>query len=174
MWKWLILLGLAASSAAAQPASTTIVGCTNWAAQSVGNLAYGIVRCDSSGALITSPVGALATGGATPVKYLSAASTNSTNVKASAGTVYSIVAINTTATMYYLKLYDKATAPTCNSDTVLGSYPVPASASGSGFAMSVPVGMAFSNGIGFCLTGAIADNDNTNAATGVAINFTYK
>lgn len=113
-------------------------------------------------------------GGATPVKYLSVASTNSTNVKAVAGQIYSLVAINTTGTLYYLKLYDKATAPTCSSDTVVQSYPVPASASGAGFVLPISVGMSFFNGIGFCLTGALADNDNTVAATGITLSFTYK
>lgn len=127
-----------------------------------------------SGSTSTLSLAASTTGGATPIKYLSAANTNSTNVKATAGTIYNLVAINTTATLYYLKLYDKATAPTCASDTVLQSYPVPASTSGNGLSVSTTVGIAFTAGIGFCLTGALADNDNTNAATGVVINIIYK
>lgn len=112
--------------------------------------------------------------GATPVHYLSAASTNSTNVKASAGTVLSLTAINTTATIYYLKLYDKATAPTCNTDVPVHTLPVPASATAAGLTVNPFLGLNFSSGIGFCLTGGIADNDNANAATGVAINLGYK
>lgn len=115
------------------------------------------------------------TGGCTPAKTLSAASTNATNVKAAAGTLCSLVVINTTATLYYLKFYNKATAPTCNSDTVIQSIPIPASATGAGVAVDVgPYGWAFPAGIGFCLTGALADNDNTSAATGVAISYSYK
>ncbi len=113
-------------------------------------------------------------GGATPAKYLSAASNNSTNVKAVAGQVYSLVAINTTATLYYLKLYDKATAPTCGTDTSVQNYPVPASTAGAGFVLPIPVGMSFFNGIGFCLTGGVADSDNSNAATGIVLSITYK
>lgn len=109
--------------------------------------------------------------GAMATKILSAASTNSTNVKAAAGTLYQIVAINTTVTPYYLKFYDKATAPTCNSDTVVQSYPLAASATTS---LPVLIGVPFRSGIGLCLTGALADNDNTNAATGVTINLIYK
>lgn len=115
------------------------------------------------------------TGGCTLGKTLSAASTNATSVKGSAGTLCSLTVINTTATLYYLKFYDKATAATCNSDTVLQTIPVPASLSGAGVAVPVgPYGWAFPTGITFCLTGALADNDNTNAATGVAINYSYK
>lgn len=127
-----------------------------------------------TGAAGTFSATAATSGGATPVKFNSAASTNSTSVKGSAGQIYALTIINTTATLYYLKLYDKASAPTCNSDTVLQVYPVPASTTGAGFVMPIPVGMAFTLGIGLCLTGALADNDNTNAATGVAINVVYK
>lgn len=111
---------------------------------------------------------------ATPVHYLSAASTNATNVKASAGTVTSVTAVNTTATLYYLKLYDKASAPTCGTDTPVQTYPVPASATGAGLTVNPVNGFAFSLGIGFCLTGGIADADTASAATGVAINLGYK
>lgn len=112
---------------------------------------------------------------ATRAHYLSAASTNSTSVKASAGAVYSIVAVNTTATLYYLKFYDKAAAPTCASDTVVMTIPVPASATGGPpVQVSPQFGIGFANGIGFCLTGGLADNDNTNAASGVAINIVYR
>ena len=114
--------------------------------------------------------------GSTPYHYLSLASTNSTNVKATAGQVFQVVGINTTAAIYYLKLYDKATAPTCGTDTVIQTYPVPASSTstGGGFVISIPFGMNFANGIGFCLTGAVADNDATVAATGVVIDLLYK
>jgi hypothetical protein len=113
--------------------------------------------------------------GCTFGKTLSAASTNSTSVTGAASTLCSLSLINTTATLYYFKLYNKATAPTCNSDTVIQTIPVPASATGAGVVVNVgPYGSYFSAGIGFCLTGALADNDNTNAATGVAINYSSK
>lgn len=113
--------------------------------------------------------------GATPVKVDSAASTNATSVKATVGLLCSVVAINTTATLYYLKFYNTAAAPTCNSDTVVQKFPVPASTSGGPpVQIPFPDGMKFTTGIGLCLTGGIADNDNTNAATGVAISLGYK
>lgn len=117
------------------------------------------------------------TGGCTPAKTLSAASTNSTNVKTTAGTLCSVNVINATPTVYYLKFYNTVTTPTCNSDTVVQSYPVPANSSslGGGIAVQLgPYGLAFSTGIGLCLTGAVADNDNTSAAAGIAINYGFK
>lgn len=108
----------------------------------------------------------------TKVKYLSAATTNSTLVKAGMAAVYGIVAVNTTATIYFLKLYDKVSAPTCNSDTVQQTYPLQIAPSSIIIMPSAPIG--FNAGLGFCLTALIADNDNTAAATGIAINFIYR
>jgi hypothetical protein len=110
--------------------------------------------------------------GGTPVHYLSAASTNQTNVKASAGTLLNVTAINTTATVYYLKLHDTASTPTAGTTAVVQCYAIPASTSGNGFTISVP--MTFSIGIAFTLVGGIADNDTSNAATGVTVDFVYR
>ena len=106
----------------------------------------------------------------------SAASTNSTNVKASAGTVCDIHVINTTSTTYFLRLYNLASAPTCSSATgAVDTIPVPNNAgAGGGASLTFPMGVAYGTGIGFCLTGGGADTDNTNAATGVYISINYK
>jgi hypothetical protein len=113
---------------------------------------------------------------AVPYHFLSLASTNSTLVVAGFHQIDSILVVNTTTSIYYLKLYDKATAPTCNTDAVVYMVPVPfgASNAGGGAFLPFPSSLRFGNGIGFCLTGAIADNDNTNAATGIAISMGVK
>lgn len=115
-------------------------------------------------------------GGAIPVKYDSAANTNSTLVKAGGASLYGLQTVNTTTTLYYLKFYDKATAPTCNSDTVKKKIPVPfgTSNSGGGAVIPMPGGVSFLLGLGWCLTGGIADSDNASAATGVVINLDYR
>jgi hypothetical protein len=114
-------------------------------------------------------------GGAIPFHYLSAASNNSTLVKGAIGNVYSVTIINQTATVYFFKFYDKAVAPTCATDTVVQTYPLPASATvPTPVTISFPVGMQFLNGIGFCIVGAIADTDNSNAAANVAVNLSYR
>jgi hypothetical protein len=112
----------------------------------------------------------------TPVVYLSAASNNSTLVATGARFLHSVTAINTTATIYYLRLYDLAAAPTCSSATgVVANFPIPASTTGAGMTVNIPsAGLLFSAGLGFCLTGAAPNNDNTNAATGVHINLGYR
>lgn len=119
-------------------------------------------------------------GGCTPY-HLSggtAASNNSTSIKSTAGNLCDIIPINTTTTIYYLKLYDSSSAPTCSSATgIKHVYPIPpASAAGGagGFTRQVTLGESYANGIGFCVTGGGGDTDNTNAATGVFIEASYK
>lgn len=127
----------------------------------------------SLGALYTQPIAGPA-GGATPCYITSAASTNSTNCKASAGNLYTVSAVNTTGTPYYLRLYNLAAAPTCSSATgFIETIPVPASATGAGVVRDVSVGEAFGTGIGFCLTGGGSSTDATNAATGVYLTLLY-
>lgn len=117
-----------------------------------------------------------ATSGGTSVCYItSAASTNATNCKASAGQLYGFDLVNTTATVYYLRLYNSSSAPTCSSATgFVRTIPIPASTTGAGIARSIPVGEAYGTGIGFCLTGGGSSTDNTNAATGVYVTLNYK
>lgn len=119
---------------------------------------------------------AAATGGATPYKYHAAASANqdSTVVKASAGTLYSLTVLSTITSVRYVKLYDKATGPT-SADTPVQVYAVPATA---GLSVSVPLppcGAVFSNGISFRISTGVADNDaNAATANDCVISLTYK
>lgn len=105
----------------------------------------------------------------------SAASTNATTVKAARGDVFGIHAINTTATLYYLRLYNLAAAPTCSSATgFVETIPIPASTTGAGVVLTFPVGKTFITGIAYCLTGGGTSTDNTNAATGVYVGMEWK
>lgn len=116
------------------------------------------------------------TGGCTPSVYRSLATNNATNIKASAGTLCKLVALNSTSTIYYVRLYNLSAAPTCSSGTgEVASYPIPANTSGAGIAVPIgPFGEAYSTGLGFCLTGGGAANDNTSAATGVTLSYSFK
>lgn len=120
---------------------------------------------------------ATAAGGGTAYHIASAATSGgqTINVKASAGTVYDLTIINTTTTLGDFRWYDSASAPTCSSATgVVSNLPVQSNAVSPGFHLNYPVGKNFVNGISFCYTGAVADNDSTTPATGVQINLTYK
>jgi hypothetical protein len=113
----------------------------------------------------SSPV-ASTTGGATPYHYIAAAAANqdSNVIKASAGQLYSISGMCAVATPRFLKLYNKASAPT-SSDTPVHTLMMPANGTtGAGFTLAIPVGLTFSAGIAFRLTTGLADND-TGACT---------
>lgn len=117
------------------------------------------------------------TGGCTPTHVLSAASTNSTNIKASAGTVCSITIVQNTATAADFRFYDSASAPTCSSGTgVVANYGVQANTSSPGLSPNLgPFGLLFSTGIGFCLTAYDGtDTNNSNSVTGIQIDIAYK
>lgn len=105
-------------------------------------------------------------------KTNSAATTNSTLVRAGAAQVFHIVATNVSASTRYLKIYDKATAPTVGTDVPILTFPIAASSF-----ISIPStlsGIYFSLGLGFALTGAAADTDTTAiAANDVKVVFSY-
>lgn len=125
--------------------------------------------------LLVSAIPAVADDGCTPFHGTSAASTNATSVKASRATLCTLQIVNTTATIYYFRMYDLATAPTCSSATgAVHSWPVPASTTGGGISIPLaPYGENFAAGLAFCVTGGGGDTDNTNAATGVYWNGSY-
>lgn len=107
-----------------------------------------------------------------PVKFLSAATTNSNLVLAGKVLLGTGVVVNTTGTVYYLKLYNKATAPTCGTDVPKWTLPIPfgASNAGGGFVLPLGQGLMFPLGLGFCITSGIADNDVGSAVTGLVVN----
>jgi len=89
-----------------------------------------------------------------------AASTNATVAKASAGDVFKIIGYNAAAALRYIKLYNKATAPTVGTDTPVMTLTIPAS---SAFDIDL-YSLYFATGIGFAFTTAGADAD-TGALT---------
>lgn len=107
-----------------------------------------------------------------PKKYISTASTNCNLVRAGNSVLHDLIPINTTTTIYYLKLYNKATAPVAGTDIPLWTIPLPfgATSSGGGVDHHSAPGILFPDGFGFCITGAVADADSSNAATGLVIN----
>jgi len=130
--------------------------------------------CNLLGARAIFPT-AHSAGGALTCYLTSAATTNSTNCKASAGTIYDLSVVNTTATLYYLRLYNSSSAPTCSSSTnFVESIPVPAATAGAGIVKTFPVGREYTTGIGFCYTLNGTNNDNNAAVTGSYISIGYK
>lgn len=97
-----------------------------------------------------------------------AATTNGTNVKGSAGAVFSVRGYNTAAAVKWIKLYNKATAPTVGTDTPVLTFAAPPSAA---FHIEFANGRYFSTGIGYGMTGAVADADTTALAAGDIVAF---
>lgn len=122
----------------------------------------------NSGLITLSPA---TSGGLSKFKLVSAASTNATSVKASAGQLYGFNIINTTASMKYVKLHNTAGTPTAGSGVtdVIG---VPANGCAIG---SYEQGVAFATGIGITTVTGAADADTTAvAANDLIINLYYR
>lgn len=145
------------------------------------------VPCNASGSSPTLPPGAATsanqtagtpvngtaqTGGVAPLARLvsSAASTNATVAKASAGRVYRVFACNTTTTAVYLKFYNVATTPVPGTTAVFLSRALPAAGAAGGLACQsfdvADIGWSFSTGIAFALTTGNADTDATAPVAG--------
>jgi len=92
----------------------------------------------------------------------SAATTNGTSVKAAAGNLHRIRGVNTVASKRYLKLYNKASAPTVGTDVPVDTLVIPASAAFD-FAFDARY---FATGIAYAITGAAADADTTALSVG--------
>jgi len=113
--------------------------------------------------------------GAIPYHLISAAGTNATSVKASAGILYGLAAGNINASPRYLKLYDSATAPSVGTSVPVQTYIIPGNTAGAGSNYTFTYGKAFVNGIAFAITGGIADSDTTAInANEVVVDLDYK
>ena len=107
----------------------------------------------------------------TSYNAVSAASTNATSVKASAGNLFEITASNVTATATFVKLYNKASAPTVGTDVPVLTISVPANTT---VAMQFgSQGKRFATGIALAVTAAAAATDTAAAVAGVQLNATY-
>jgi hypothetical protein len=98
-------------------------------------------------------------------RLISAASTNATLVRAGPTQIGFIYACNINAAACYLKLYNKASAPTVGTDTPVATLMVPGSTAGAGFSLPIPGGTtAYPLGLSFAITTGIADSDTTGVA----------
>ena len=102
----------------------------------------------------------------------SAATTNATAVKTSAGVVYSMMLSNSGAAVAFVKLYNKASAPTVGTDIPVMTVAVPATGSYSPDFSAV--GYTFTTGIALAITNLSTDADATAVTAGqvkVALTF---
>lgn len=111
----------------------------------------------------------------TPYHLVSAATTNATNVKNAAGVVHGIYASNVNAAARYLKMYNKASAPTVGTDTPVHTFIIPGNTAGAGTNIPIPQrGINFTTGISFALTTEATDAGTTAvAANEIVVNLDY-
>lgn len=114
---------------------------------------------------------------ATPYSLIGANSANATVVKATKGVLHALQCFNKDAAApAYLKIYDKATAPS-EADTPKIRIAIPAMASNliGQTEANWPRGIVFENGISFRIVTDIADNGTTAIdAAEVIVNLQYK
>ncbi len=109
--------------------------------------------------LISFPVHAQVARGNAVKAIVSAADNNATNIKTSAATLYDVLACNNTASIKYVKFYNKASAPTCGTDTPYARVMLPASTCAPAFNSNE--GLSFPTGLGYCIVTDAADSGNT-------------
>ena len=120
--------------------------------------------------LVTSSPGT--SGGYLISRRISTASTNAVSAKASAGQVYGYYIYNDSNQTRYVKLYNKASAPTVGTDIPVMTIPIPG---GSAANVDFSNGIAFATGIAFAMTTGMADTDTgAVAANEVVLNLFYK
>lgn len=121
-----------------------------------GSLRVTIASDNTAFNVITTPVTP------TTLTLNSAATTNATSVKASAGTLYAVTCSNAGAAAAFVKLYNKASAPTVGTDVPVLTIPIPASS-----VVSINLGengQRFTTGIALAITNLVADTDTTAVA----------
>jgi len=106
--------------------------------------------------------GARTSGGTTFYKNIDVDQTEDA-VKATAGQIYWIHAINLSTAPLFLKFYDATVATVVVGTTVPDltfPIPTPGDSNGAGFTLSIPNGIAFGTAITIAATTGIADNDS--------------
>ena len=106
---------------------------------------------------------------ATPYFVNSAASTNGALILTGTSNVSSFYATNEGASTAYIKLYNKATAPTVGTDVPEMTIPVPAAVSGVPGVATIPIGFhgfRFALGLGIAITRNAVHTDTTAIGAG--------
>jgi hypothetical protein len=151
-------------------AKTFIAGAT----QNGANRAMSVTvsNAPATTATSTQALSTSASGASTFHHAISAASTNATSVKASAGAISLITVSNANAAVRYFKLYNKASAPTVGTDTPIMTVAIPPNGT-----WTLPYGALFdrlATGIAYALTtGAAVADTGAVAANEHAVHISY-
>lgn len=132
------------------------------------------VSTDSPGGASANPAYVSALNIATAWSEVVPANTTGILIATGAHVLYGLDGSNVGSAPLYVKIYDTATAPTCGSGTPKLRRMIPAaSTNANGAGTNVPSlasgGASFTNGIGLCVTGGIADADATAPSASVGL-----
>jgi hypothetical protein len=94
----------------------------------------------------------------------SAATTNATSLKATAGNIFSMNLVNNSAAVKYFKFYNKTSAPTVGTDTPVAVIGIPANGGNFTVDGNMWAWTRLSTGIAYAITGAVTDADTTAVA----------
>jgi len=137
------------------------------ASDDVGGAQYQRIKPDMGGDGVSVPIVQ-----GTPFNLNSAATTNATQIGTGPRTLIHIAATNIGSSVAYLKLYNKASAPTVGTDVPLLTLSIPAKG-GDGYGFGLR-GHQFTLGLAFAITGFESDVDTTAvAASQVKVIGTY-
>lgn len=101
-----------------------------------------------------------------------AATTNATSIKALPAQLYGFTLCNTSAAVKFFKFYNKTSAPTVGTDAVAFKVLI---AAGACQHRSFSLGVNFTAGLAYAITGAQADSDTSAVAAGDVVgSFDYK
>ena len=107
-----------------------------------------------------------------PAQLVSAATTNATSVLAAPCELTKLTASNVNAAARYLKIYDKASAPTVGTDIPVATYILPGNATGAGTNIPLTIPDSFQFGFAFAITvEATVAGATAVAANEIVINY---
>lgn len=151
----------AAQVSGTQPVSGTVTANIGTGSLAAGTNAIGDVGIQAR---------ANATGAASITKLQSAASTNATLIKATAGRVLGWTLTNTTAAVKVVRLYNLTVAPTVGTSVPVYNIVIPPNGTVS---LSIPAGLSHATGISYAITNGLADLDATAVAANDVIGSIY-
>jgi hypothetical protein len=129
----------------------------------------GVSNTNNLGLMNPTAIGTLSQGSFTRYHLVALATTNANSVKGSSGKIFGGVVANTTTTVLYFKLFDKASAPTLGTDTPVFTLAVPPNSAVTLADIVSIYGMYFSTGIAIAVTNLAADSDATAVAAGACV-----
>lgn len=150
-----------------------VLQCDDTSPTAITENSFGNARMDcATHAQVVTIVPSATVGGTTLFTLTAANTTNATNIKASAGQLYSLSGYTISATAAWLSLYNNAGTPTCGT-SIIQQYLIPGSTTGAGFNIDFAAPKGFATGIAFCLTTGIAGTGAV-AASSYVVNADYK